>query len=389
MQDLNILIVGAGIAGLTAAGLLKERGVKPKIIERDPEYAFNKTGYMLGLLPLGGRVMNELNLELPYNLNSIEMQQYEIHKENGDLNKAFSLDFINKEYGSYRGIERQKLIDILVDKIGLENIDFETTITKIKQLDNKVEVTLSDRTKEQFDLVIAADGMHSDVRKRLWDTDEFSYYDTKWGGWVAWMDTDTDSDSINTYKEYWGTASFMGFYPVKDKTGLFLGGPNSLTKELGQQKFIKKIQDDILPEYQSLHKALNILAANDHPYYWEFHDVKTNKWFKQNVVLLGDAACGFLPTAGVGASMAMDSASALIDELSRSDSEHLEYSLKLFETRQKKRVESAQTDSRTLAKIMFVKSKLVSSIRDYSIRFYTLKQLVKNISKTIEGKSIH
>ena len=57
MKDLNILIVGAGVAGLTCAALLKQRGVIPLIVEKETEECFNTTGYMLGLLPLGGRVI--------------------------------------------------------------------------------------------------------------------------------------------------------------------------------------------------------------------------------------------------------------------------------------------------------------------------------------------
>ncbi len=83
--------------------------------------------------------------------------------------------------------------------------------------------------------------------------------------------------------------------------------------------------------------------------------------------------------------MAMDSASALVDELSRTDKEHIEYGLDLYIKRQKNRVEKAQQDSRKLGKLMFVKSGFLAGIRDYAIRFYSIKQLAKNVSKTIEG----
>jgi 2-polyprenyl-6-methoxyphenol hydroxylase-like FAD-dependent oxidoreductase len=131
---------------------------------------------------------------------------------------------------------------------------------------------------------------------------------------------------------------------------------------------------------------LDSLKEVEEPYYWEFHDCTTDNWRKGTIILLGDSATGFLPTAGVGASMAMDSASAFVDELTKSDMRHIEYGLKLFEKRQKNRVEKAQKDSRKLAKLMFVKSHLFSAMRDYSIRFYSLKQLVSSISKTLEGE---
>lgn len=190
-------------------------------------------------------------------------------------------------------------------------------------------------------------------------------------------------DFIN--KEYWGASSFMGLYPVKDKIGIILGGPNEVAKKHGLQNFAHKIKEEIRPEFEVLHDSLDVLASIENPYYWEMHDCRTQEWQKGNVILLGDAACGFLPTAGVGASMAMDAAAALADELSRTDKKHLEYGLQLYIKRQKDRVEKAQKDSRKLAKLMFVKSNLIAGIRDYAIRFYSIQQLVKNISKTLEG----
>lgn len=378
---MNILIVGAGIAGLTCAGLLKKQGKNFTIIEKESSELFNTSGYMLGLLPMGMRVLTALDLQETYFEHSIEMSKYEIHKENGDLIKAFDLDFINKDYGSYRSIGREALVDILVNEIGREHIRFGTTVKHLQQIDNEVEVTFSDGKQESFDVVIVADGIHSQTRSLLWNKDEYEYFDTHWGGWVAWI----NDQQTDTYKEYWGAGSFMGMYPVKDHMGVFLGGPNNVIKKMGVSAFCAQIKEEISDEYPILHQALDSLVASENPFYWELHDVRTKEWNKGNVILLGDAASGFLPTAGVGASMAMDSAAALVDELSRTDKDHIGYGLKLYIKRQQKRVELNQEDSRQLGKMMFIESPLLSAIRDYAMRFYTVKQMVKNISKTIEG----
>lgn len=381
MQNLNILIIGAGVAGLTCAGLLKKHGLSAKIIERDEREDFNKSGYMLGLLPLGGRVLTQLDLDKRYFEKSIEMSRYEIHRKDGTLNRAYSLDFINRDYGSYRDISREDFIDILTETIDSEKIHFGVTATTIQQTDNLTAVTFSNGEVDYYDLIIVADGMHSQTRTLLWDREEYRYYDTTWGGWVGWL----ENQELDTYREYWGGSSFLGLYPVKNKVGVFLGGPNKLVLKRGLKSFAEDIKKAILPEFEILHHSLDTLASTEHPYYWEFHDCRTNKWRKGNVILLGDAACGFLPTAGVGASMAMDSASALVDELSRTDREHIQYGLKLYVKRQKNRVEKAQDDSRNLGKLMFVKSNVLASMRDFSVRFYSIKQLAKNISKTLEG----
>lgn len=383
MQDIDILIIGAGVAGLTCAGLLNRQGIHPEIIEKETEETFNSTGYMLGLYPLGGRVLNALDARETYYDLSIEMETYEAHHRNGAIIKSYPLNYINENYGSYRGITRQKLIDILFANVASETIRFGTTVAKLEQDKGKVQVTFSQGGAKRVDLVIVADGLHSKTRDLLLSKNEYSYNHTGWGGWVSWL----NNDPTTTYKEYWGTSSFLGIYPVKNKTGVFLGGPISTIKKKGLTNFAMEMQQGLLPRYELPNKALKACCKDENPFFWNFHDCKTETWHKGNVVLLGDAATGFLPTAGIGASMAMDSAAALADELSRANKDNIPYALELYTNRQKKRVETAQADSRKLAKIMFMKSSILSLIRNKLLPFYSLQQILSDLSKIMEGRN--
>ncbi|BDD11700.1 oxidoreductase (plasmid) [Fulvitalea axinellae] len=382
MQKLDILIVGAGIAGLTCAGLLKKHGVSPVIIEKEQEDKFNTSGYMLGLFPLGGRVLTALDLYDEYRSHSAGMNYYDIYTARGKRHRTYPLGDLSKKFGPLRGVKRQELIELLKSKT--ENrIRFGITIKSIKQEDKKVNASFSDNSSAIFDLVIVADGIHSSTRSLLWSKNEYSFYDTNWGGWVEWI----DEPSADRYKECWDAGSFVGIYPVKDKAGIFLGGPHSINQSKGHKAIAQKLKQRISPSCEWAHKALDqfIETKTGDPFYWEFHDCQTKNWRKGQVILLGDAACGFLPTAGVGASMAMDSAVALVDELSRTDKEHIEYGLHLYISRQKKRVESAQRNSRRLAKLMFVESKFRARLRDCLLRFYSLDDFIKDIRKIMEG----
>ncbi|MCW9705727.1 FAD-dependent oxidoreductase [Fodinibius salsisoli] len=383
MQDMDILIIGAGVAGLTCAGLLSRHGLHPQIVEREPQQQFNCTGYMLGLYPLGGRVLNALDARTAYYNQSIQMEYYEAHRSNGALIKSYPLDFINEKYGSYRSITRQKLIDILLANVTPEAVRFDTTVANLEQGNDEVRVTFSEGRSERFDLVIIADGLHSETRDFILDDNEYSYYHTGWGGWVSWL----HGNPTTSYKEYWGAGSFLGIYPVKDKVGVFLGGPIDIIKEKGLASFADEVKQMVSPEHELPRQALEACRKDERPFFWDFHDCRTKTWHKGHVVLLGDAATGFLPTAGVGASMAMDSAAALADELSRAHKQHLPYALNLYTQRQKQRVETAQADSRKLAKMIFMKSPVLSKIRNRLLPFYSLQQILSDLSNVMEGRS--
>lgn len=167
------------------------------------------------------------------------------------------------------------------------------------------------------------------------------------------------------------------------RIGLFLAGRHADIAQLDSFAYADRLAGRQLPNPFS--DVLKTLDRSAPAVYWPMADIRSDIWSRQRTVLLGDAVAAFLPTAGVGASAAMDSAAALADELSRAGRTHMGYALSLYEKRQRHRVEMAQTNSRKLAKYMFVNSVYGAFLRDQFMRFYTLKQLIGDISKVMEG----
>jgi 2-polyprenyl-6-methoxyphenol hydroxylase-like FAD-dependent oxidoreductase len=75
---MRILIVGAGIGGMTLAALLDRRGVATTLVESAPN--FDHAGYMLGLWPLGYRVLHGLSLYERFAAECIEGKHYEVRE---------------------------------------------------------------------------------------------------------------------------------------------------------------------------------------------------------------------------------------------------------------------------------------------------------------------
>jgi 2-polyprenyl-6-methoxyphenol hydroxylase-like FAD-dependent oxidoreductase len=367
------------VAGLTTAGLLRGERFDVDIVEKEPEGAFNSSGYMLGLLPLGGRVLNELGLRDSYRAKSIEMERYRIHAADGRVLHDYPLDFINDEYGSYRGVSRQDLVDTLLESIDRDRIRFGTTVVDFGR--GRRVVGFSDGSSAEYDLIIGADGLYSTTRSRLLEESEIQEVETGWGGWVTWLDEEPEP----AYDEFWGSGSFLGLYPVSGRIGVFLGGPVETIRQIGLPDFADRVAAGIDLGGDLPHRALGALTSQSNPYFWTFEDRRSDVWHRANVVLLGDAATGFLPTAGVGASMAMDSAAALADELSRMEPGHLDYALDLYEKRQRDRVERAQRDSRRLGRIMFVRSTVLTALRDRVLPHYSLQRMLADLSKVMQG----
>ena len=374
---LRTLIIGAGVAGLTLAALMRQRGETPVIIER--EDTLRNQGYMLGLYPLGGRVLQGLNLHDRYLSRSVPMYHYNIGNSRGKLVREYSLERVAQRYGAIQGISRGELVELLLEGIKDVPVHLGRTVTDLKQHGAEVEVTFSDGSLRCFDLVVAADGLYSDTRKLVFNRSEYIYRDTGWGGWVFWADAGLALP--DTYTEYWGASYFLGLYPVKHRLGVFIGGPTDKVQRLGFETFAEQLRETFgqcVPALPS-----NLETPTD-SFFWKFHDCRSKHWRQGRIIFLGNAAVGFLPTAGIGASVAMESAAALNDELSRTDAEHVEQALALYEKRRRRRVEKAQTSSRRLGKMMFIKSQLLARTRNRLLQFYTAEQLVKGVAELME-----
>jgi 2-polyprenyl-6-methoxyphenol hydroxylase-like FAD-dependent oxidoreductase len=375
---LRILVVGAGVAGATFAALLRRRGDQVALVERGSPA--DDEGYMLGMMPLGGRVLNGLDLTAAYEGASVPMRTYDLYDRHGRRIRSYPLASFVEHYGDWRGIERGTLLGLLRDAAG--PILYDTTVTGIANATDHAAVTFADGSTSRFDLVIGADGIPSSLRSLVVDPGGVDDFDTGWGGFVLWADP-SGADAA-TYSELWSAGWGIGLYPVPGRVGLFLAGRHEEMTGRDPHAYA----DELAARLPSgvFASALSTLDRGAAAFYWRMADCRSAVWRVGRTVLLGDAATAFLPTAGVGAAAAMDSAAALADELSRADSAHMEYALELYERRQRHRVELAQQNSRDLARYMFVNGQPTALVRDQLVRFYSLERLMADISKVMEGE---
>lgn len=376
---MRILIVGAGIGGMTLAALLHQRGLRPTLVDRAA--SFEHAGYMLGLWPLGSRVLHGLGRYQAFVDVSVLARTYEVRDGHGELIKRWSMDPLNERFGPTLSSSRPQLVEVLRDTLDADAIRFNTAVERVEELEHEVIAHLSDGTAVPCDLLVGADGIHSRVRRAVFGDQPI--FDTGWGGWVWWADASIIAPEM--FVEYWGAGRFLGVYPTTRGLGVFAGGP----VEDGFERAGEGRRARLVERFSGLGDQADALLAalpgdDAELFFWRLADVRASEWTRGRVVLLGDAAAGFLPTAGVGASMAMESAAVLADELSRTDVAGLEHALSLYVKRRRRRVESIQDDSRKLARMMFVRSGTVAAIRNLATRFYSLEMLASDLAKALD-----
>ena len=176
----EVLIVGAGICGLTLALNLHKRGMSCRVFERAPE--MKELGVGITLLPHGMREFTALGLQEKLLAAGIENSESRFYNRFGQLiyreprGKAAGYEF--PEVGIHRGRLQMILYESACARLGTERIELNRTCVGIEQDEQSARVLLQETLNGQMRasaeglIAIACDGVNSIIRKKFYPGDD-------------------------------------------------------------------------------------------------------------------------------------------------------------------------------------------------------------------------
>ncbi|KAK5809307.1 hypothetical protein F5H01DRAFT_394871 [Linnemannia elongata] len=165
----RVLIVGAGLAGLTLAILLQKAEVPYDIFERGLETRTVGTAMMFGANV--GPLFTQLGMYDEFVDNSKSCETINIYDDAREL--QFTRDFkLAAEMGGYtnRIIPRTTLYNIILNKVPQDRIHKGKKMVSLYQDDERVIIYFADGTHHEGDILVGADGAYSAVRHCLYKT---------------------------------------------------------------------------------------------------------------------------------------------------------------------------------------------------------------------------
>jgi 2-polyprenyl-6-methoxyphenol hydroxylase-like FAD-dependent oxidoreductase len=375
---MRVLIVGGGIAGLTLAALLQQRGIHPLVVEKAAGYG--GVGYVLGLWPLGSRVLKGLGLYQPLVERSVPLRRYRPCDVQGRCMREYDFDWMADRSGPILGVRRLDLIELLRQAIGDLPLRMGETVGAVEIRDQDVGVTFSDGSGGEFDLVVGCDGLRSKTRELVFGNVPLVHHG--WTGYAWWLDPALCPSDVIT--EYWTAGRFLGLYPAKDSLCCFCAVPAPQHVEDQPAERPEKLRKAFAGVGGLVPQVIDQLPRGEEIWHDDFDDVRLPRWSRGRVLLIGDASAAILPTAGIGASMAMESAAALADELSRADAASIDLTIRLFVKRRRKRVDSVQTASRRLLRLSLLRSRALTAVRNRMVPWFSDKQLLGSLVRVLE-----
>ena len=308
----RVAVVGAGIGGLAAALALLRRGFEVTVYEQAT--ALGEVGAGVQISANGTRVLFDLGLEAAIMASAVVPERKVIRLwDTGQSWKAFDVGPMSVElYGSpYLTLHRHDLQQALAEGVRAAPMGAIVLGARCVALDQDpagVTLWFEDGREARDDIVIGADGVHSQVRRLLFGPD-----DARFTGVVAWRGVipaeRLPPRLLAPLSTTWvGPGGHVVHYPLR--RGELMNFVSVVERDDWRVESwsVEGRAEECLADYAGWHPDVHILiGAIERPYKWALLGREPMAgWSRGRVTLLGDACHPILPFLAQGAAMALE-----------------------------------------------------------------------------------
>ncbi len=302
----KVLVIGGGIAGLTLALALKKVGISVAVHEKYNHYQNQKTGFLIWSYAI--KILQDLGV--PVDEVGAPLEAFRIHGRKGRFVCKMPIGSVSRLHGanSYE-VNRYRLSELLSRMVG-DDLILGSECTSVSSVDGQAIATFADGGSDQGDILIACDGSNSVVRKFIHPGVHLRMLGA--GGWISVINQRPPLLPLNTQMEFWQPGVKAGVADLgHGETRWYVAFKNYVPSAVESKK------DQILNRMKPLPEIIkSCLECTD-----EDQMVPTqagdllalSPWYRDRVLMIGDAAHATSPYAGMGACSAIADASLLAD----------------------------------------------------------------------------
>jgi|KBSSwiStaDraftv2_1062776.scaffolds.fasta_scaffold02546_14 2-polyprenyl-6-methoxyphenol hydroxylase-like FAD-dependent oxidoreductase len=348
---MEVMIVGAGIGGLTLALMLHRAGIPARVFEAATE--LRPLGAGINVLPHASAELSALELEDALTSVGVETREAVFYNRFGQLifrePLGRSAGYASPQVSLHRGDLQKVLLDACVRRIGADRIHMGWQCSHFSQNGRGITLHFTDpatgaaRASQRADVAVGCDGLHSVLRKQLHPHEGEPRYSgvNMWRGVTAWEPFLSGASMV---RAGWLTHGKMVIYPIRNNIDAAGRQLVNWVAEIETPKHREKRDwnrpgnlADFIDSYADWHfEWLDVPAmirATEPILEFPMIDQDPLPWWTQGrVTLLGDAAHPMLPRGSNGAGQAVLDARALADTLVL-HRDHPAAALKAYESR--------------------------------------------------------
>ncbi|WP_276260312.1 FAD-dependent oxidoreductase [Haloglomus litoreum] len=296
----QVLVVGAGIGGLSLAGFLERAGMEPVVVDRAE--TLDTARGTVELPPGAVRLLGHLGVEAVVHDAGGVLTTWTRRHPDGTVVTRLDAD---DEFGLL-AVEYTRLRRALRDRLSDDTVHTGTALRALDPGRGGVTVTFANGVREQFDVVVGADGVRSRTRAALGGSEPVFCGTTSL---PLTLDTDPGVEFDGASEVWAPDGAVFRVLPVEDRLTGWLTVPATVPG----QDWKATSPAELCPEIDWLLPAASRARAGDHC--MDDFRVPADRLADGRVALLGDAAHARHRLAGVGPALALEDAAVLASEL--------------------------------------------------------------------------
>lgn len=304
---MKVIIIGAGIGGLTLAIALQQKNIAYEIYDAAPGNKAVGAGIMLGTNAM--KVYDRLGLSATLEGRGALPERYSIRDHKRNVLKVIDNKMLLERYHhASLLIHRAALQDELINAVEAP-IHWGKKCVEVVQSATQVTIRFEDGSVVSGDILVGADGIRSTVREQCVVKAQYRYSGQTC--WRAIIPIDLPLEEQRETAEVWGGGNGL-------RASYGQVGPQQvyfwMTKQMPAgsvftpEAAVAYIKTSLASFEGYMQTVLQHLSA-DTLIHSDLYDIKPiERWHQDRVVLLGDAAHATTPNLGQGASQAIEDA---------------------------------------------------------------------------------
>jgi FAD-dependent urate hydroxylase len=349
VDNLKVVVIGAGIGGLTIGIALRQAGFQVEIY--DKVRSLRPIGAGISLWSNGVKVLNRLGMGAQIAQIGGQMDRMQYRTLSGEILNDIPLHPLIESVGQRPyPVARTDLQQILLDAYG-DEIHLGTRCIGVEEDNHSVTAQFEDGTQAKGDVLIAADGIHSGLREYVLG----EIYQPNYRGYVNWNGLVPASDELalpHTWMIYVGNHQRASLMPVAgDRLYFFFDVP----LPPGTTAEPEQYRTELSQHFAGWAAPIQQLIAQLDPQKvarLEIRDVgPIERLVRGRVALLGDSAHATCPDLGQGGCQAMEDG-LMLTQCLQTTNLGVDYALKRYEVERKERTSAIVLKARDRAEVI-------------------------------------
>ncbi|MFI1170293.1 FAD-dependent oxidoreductase [Streptomyces melanogenes] len=357
------VVVGAGIGGLTAAVALHRRGWQVTVCERAPEPTAVGAGIVLA--PNALRAFDIIGFDVRRAAGSASPAALGLRRPDGRWLQRADTGAMTARYGTPPlAVHRAALTEALAAELPEGAIRYGAAVDDAEATGDRAVVRTASG-ELTADLVVAADGIHSPLRRRYFP----AHPGLRYSGETAWRTVlPADGPAPAAAAETWGRGERFGVVPLAD--GRVYVYATAVAPE-GYRP--ADLRAELLRRYGTWHDPIPALLERLDPaavLQHDLHDLAAPlpRYHHGRIAWLGDAAHAMTPNLGQGGCQAIEDAVVLAHVLDGTEVTDVPAALTAYSAARCARTDALRVRSRRAGRIAAVTHPLAAATRDFAVR---------------------